>query len=48
VNAACPPAGATPLGDAWAERRVLICVKKDWPANVSLTHLLDALRPTPR
>ncbi|MES2100375.1 MAG: LysR family transcriptional regulator [Pseudomonadota bacterium] len=36
---------ARPLADAWAERRMLICVKKDRPANVSLTRLLDALRP---
>ncbi len=36
---------ARPLADAWAERRMLICIKKDRPANVSLARLLDALRP---
>ena len=34
---------ALALGDAWAERRMLICVKKDRPPNVSLDRLLVAL-----
>ncbi len=36
---------ARPLAEAWAERRMLTCVKKDRPANVSLTRLLEALKP---
>lgn len=36
---------ARPLADDWAERQMLICIRKDRPANVSLTRLLDALRP---
>jgi len=34
------------LRDAWAERRMLICVKKDRPVNVPLRRLLDSLRAT--
>ena len=32
-----------PLADEWAERRMLVCVKKDRPANSSLAKLLDHL-----
>jgi len=36
-----------PLADEWAERRMLVCVRKDRPANSSLTKLLDHLTMRP-
>ncbi len=36
-----------PLADEWAERRMLVCVKKDRPANSSLARLLDHLAIVP-
>ena len=36
-----------PLADEWAERRMLVCVRKDRPVNSSLTKLLDHLTMTP-
>ena len=32
-----------PLAEDWAERRMLICVRKERAANSSLTKLLDYL-----
>ena len=37
---------ARPLADAWAERHMLICVKKDRPPLASLKLMLDHLRET--
>lgn len=36
-----------PLADEWAERRMLVCVRKHRPANSSLTKLLNHLTMTP-
>ena len=36
-----------PLSDEWAERRMLVCVKKDRPANGLLTKLLNHLVKMP-
>lgn len=38
--------GARPLADAWAERQMLICVKKDRPPLAALKLMLDHLRET--
>ena len=36
-----------PLADEWAERRMLVCVRKDRPVNSSLTMLLNHLTMRP-
>ena len=36
-----------PLADAWAERRMLLCVRKDRPANSSLNKLISQLVRAP-
>jgi DNA-binding transcriptional LysR family regulator len=36
-----------PLPEAWAQRRMLVCVKKDRPANSSLSKLLSHLAASP-
>ena len=36
-----------PLADEWAERRMLVCVRKDRPTNSSLTKLLNHLTMRP-
>jgi hypothetical protein len=35
---------AKPLTDVWAERMMLVCIKKDRQPNPSLMHLVEFLR----